>query len=291
MINGTIVKGIGGFYYVKTQKGIIIECKPRGLFRKDGIVPVVGDEVSLEMIKEDQGVIKTIHERKNELIRPPVSNVDQIVIVIALARPEPNFAVLDKFLVMAEKQNIPVVIVFNKADIADPDLIKDTLSIYQSSGYKAILLCALTGQGVEDIKKVLVDKVSVFAGPSGVGKSTLLNAIQPGFKLKMGDVSEKTERGKHTTRHVELLPLSFSGMVLDTPGFTSFDLYDVEEDELQFLYPEFNDYIGSCKFNGCNHISEPDCAIKSEIENGNISQSRYSSYINQYKEIQEKRRY
>lgn len=290
MIDGIIVKGIGGFYYIKTHDGII-ECKARGIFRKNSIVPMVGDRVSVEILKNDKGVIREIHERKNELVRPPISNVDQIIVMIALAKPEPNLFVLDKFLVIAEQQDIPVVVALNKADIAEPDIMKSTAEIYKNAGYRTVLLSALKGSGLKEIREILTGKISVFAGPSGVGKSTLLNAIQPGLNLKMGEVSARTERGRHTTRHVELLELSFGGMVSDTPGFTSLDLHNVEEDELQFLYPEFNKYIGKCRFNGCSHISEPGCAIKEELQNGRISGSRYNSYINQYRELQEKRRY
>lgn len=291
MINGTIVRGIGGFYYVKTDEGIL-ECKARGLFRKDKILPLVGDRVCVEPRKNDEtNVIKEIKERDNSLVRPPVANIDMAIIVFAIKKPEPNLYLLDRFLTIIEQNDIPICICFNKVDIADEDKIQEITSIYKKTGYPLIFSSAKKGHGIEELKQILKDHTSIFAGPSGVGKSSLLNKIQSNLNLKTGEISSKSERGKHTTRHVELLSLTFGGYVLDTPGFTSLEIKDIEEVDLQYFFPEFLPYIDQCKFNGCRHMQEPQCAIKENVQSKNISESRYNSYLSILKEIQEQRRY
>lgn len=291
MINGTIVKGIGGFYYVKTEESIL-ECKARGLFRKNKILPMVGDRVSVELNKNDEtNIIAKIEERDNFLVRPPVANIDMAIIVFAITRPEPNFFLLDRFLTIIEQNDIPICICFNKEDISEEKEKEEILTLYGKSGYPLIFSSAKTGEGIGELKTQMKDHTSIFSGPSGVGKSSLLNKIQSNLNLKTGEISAKSERGKHTTRHVELLELEFGGYVLDTPGFTSLEITDVEELDLQYLFPEFLPYIDKCKFNGCRHMQEPQCAIKEKVQSKDISKSRYESYISILKEIQEQRRY
>lgn len=289
MIKGTITRGIGGFYEVKTQQGVYT-CKGRGLFRKDQNILFVGDEVLIEENETGLGVINEILPRKNLFIRPPVANIEQMIIIMSLAKPEPNYVILDKFLVMAEKNQVNSVIGFNKIDLASPEMRNYAESIYANL-YPTVFLNAKTGEGLEELKTLLFDKKNVFAGPSGVGKSTLMNKIQENLALETGKISVKTSRGKHTTRHVELYDMDFGGMIFDTPGFTSFEVLTVSEEELQLMYPEFAKYFGSCRFKSCRHINEPDCAIKDAVTDGRIHASRYQSYMNQYIEIQEKKRY
>ncbi len=289
MIRGTIIKGVGGFYEVKTRQGIFT-CKGRGLFRKDQTILFVGDEVIIEEHESDICIITEIMPRKNIFMRPPVANVEQMVIIMALAKPEPNYVILDKFLVMAEKNQVECIIGFNKIDLANKDVADYAASIYANL-YPTVFLCGKTGEGIEGLKKLLLGKKNVFAGPSGVGKSTLMNKIQENLALETGMISSKTSRGKHTTRHVELFAMEFGSMIFDTPGFTSFDVLEASEDELQLMYPEFAAYLGQCRFNSCRHLNEPDCAVKKAMGMGQIHPSRYQSYVNQYAEIQEKKRY
>lgn len=290
MIDGIITKGIGGFYYVQTEEGVY-ECRARGKFRKEKIIPLVGDNVKITVNHlSKQGAVEQIINRDTEFIRPPVANVNQAIVVFAVKKPEPNLMLLDRFLVMAENEMVDVAICFNKIDL-DEEYFKVLRDIYCGAGYKVIGTSVKLGIGIDSFKDILKDKITVFAGPSGVGKSSLLNATQPNLSLKTGEISEKNKRGKHTTRHVELLELDFGGWVLDTPGFSSLNLDFIEEDELQFLFKEFTPLIGSCKFNGCKHVNEPQCAVKEDVSKNLINKSRYESYIQLLKEIKEKRRY
>lgn len=288
MIDGRITKGIGGFYYVETNEGII-ECKARGIFRQRKIVPTVGDLVSVEKKNEQEGTITAIKERKNSLIRPPVANVELVVIVFALIKPEPNVYLLDRFIASIEKEELDIALCFNKADIAS-EKEKEIIEIYKNAGYPVVVTSILTGQGIQEIRNLIQNRVTVFAGPSGVGKSSLLNALQEDLKLKTGEISEKLKRGKHTTRHVELLKLHFGGYVLDTPGFTSLEINDMDEKMLQYYFQEFIPYIGQCKFKGCSHMQEPECRIKEQVQSGRIPLSRYNSYSHLMHEIIEQRR-
>ncbi|PAB58871.1 ribosome small subunit-dependent GTPase A [Anaeromicrobium sediminis] len=290
MIKGIITKGIGGFYYIQDRNGKMYECRARGKFRKEKIIPLVGDKVGISISHDDKGMIEEIENRETKLIRPPVANVDQAVIVFAVKRPNPNILLLDRFLVMAERENLDIVICFNKVDLSEGEL-NELKEIYNKTGYKLLETSTKLNSGVEEFKHILKDKITVFAGPSGVGKSSLLNATQPDLQLKTGEISVKNKRGKHTTRHVELLKLEFGGWVLDTPGFSSLDLDFVEELDLQYYFKEFEPLIGDCKYTGCKHISEPECAIKDAVENGEISESRYNNYLHLLKEIQKNRRY
>lgn len=290
MIKGIITKGIGGFYYVEDDDRKVYECRARGRFRKDKITPLVGDRVKIRISHDDKGYIEEILDRDTKLIRPPVANVDQAVIVFAVKKPNPNIVLLDRFLVMAEKENLDIVICFNKIDLSMEELNK-LRQIYENTGYKVLSTSTKTETGVEEFKEILKNKITVFAGPSGVGKSSLLNTTQPNLKLKTGDVSLKSQRGKHTTRHVELLKLDFGGWVLDTPGFSSLNLDSIEENELQFYFREFEDYRHDCKYRGCMHVNEPQCVVKEKVKEGIIDSSRYANYLHLLKEIQENRRY
>lgn len=286
---GRIVKGIAGFYYVQDLTGIM-ECKARGKFKKQGMVPMVGDRVLFSKV---HGSIEEILPRTSQLIRPPVSNVDQAVIVFAVKFPDPNLVLLDKMTVLAVKEGLEVVLVFNKVDLDDDaqQISQKMEYIYGPTGFTIITTCSINGYHMEDLKARLQDRVSVFAGPSGVGKSSLLNAIEPGLALKTGAVSEKIQRGKHTTRHSELLELESGGFVVDTPGFTSLELKDLEPDLLSSCFPDLEHYPGACRFDDCLHLEEPDCRIREAVGEGRICASRYDSYLHILNEIKQYRRY
>lgn len=294
MINGKIIKGIGGFYYVDTEKGLY-ECRARGIFRKNKITPLVGDRVSISVVDEEnkKGVVEEIEKRDTELVRPPIANVDKALIVFAIKNPAPNLSLLDRFIVLAEKENLEIVIVFTKVDLdADGELLEELKSIYEVSGYKVIPVSNKLKLNIDKIKEELKENTVVFAGPSGVGKSSLLNEVDKNFELKTGEVSDKIKRGKHTTRHAELLKLECGGMVADTPGFSSLTLDDTDESELKEYFIEFDKY-DDCRFGSrCIHENEPSCAVKEAVDNGEISKKRYESYIQLLNEIRsEKRRY
>ena len=294
MINGKIIKGIGGFYYVDTENGLY-ECRARGIFRKNKITPLVGDRVSISVVDEEnkKGVVEEIEERDTELVRPPIANVDKALIVFAIKNPSPNLSLLDRFIVLAEKENLEIVIVFTKVDLdTDGKLLDELKNIYEVSGYKVIPVSNKLKLNIDKIKEELKENTVVFAGPSGVGKSSLLNEVDKNFELKTGEVSDKIKRGKHTTRHAELLKLECGGMVADTPGFSSLTLDDIDENELKEYFIEFDKY-DECRFGSrCIHENEPSCAVKEAVENGEISKKRYDSYIQLLNEIRSgKRRY
>ncbi len=293
MLNGQIIKGIGGFYYVDTDNGLY-ECRARGIFRKQKVTPLVGDRVSISVVDEEtkKGVVEDIKKRDTELVRPPIANVDKVLIVFAIKNPKPNLSLLDRFIVLAEKENLEIVVVLTKVDLDDDDKLNELKAIYELSGYKVIPVSNETKLNVDKIKDELRDNVVVFAGPSGVGKSSLLNEIDKNFKLQTGEVSDKIKRGKHTTRHAELLKLECGGMVADTPGFSSLTLDDIGETELKGYFIEFDEF-DDCKFGSrCIHENEPSCAVKEAVENGEISKQRYESYIQLLNEMRQgKRRY
>lgn len=280
MLSGIIIKGIGGFYYIKTADGTIYECKARGVFRKRSITPMVGDRVKIET-GGGGGSIAEIEPRTSELIRPPVANIDTLVIVAAAASPEPSLFLIDKMLINAEKNNINAVICINKTDLAERS---DIYEIYTGAGYKVIGVCASKKENLDELKELIKGKITAFAGLSGVGKSTILSAITKG-EMRTGEISEKIGRGKHTTRHVELLELEGGGYALDTPGFGQLELDGIYEDELYKYFPEMREHEGECRFRGCAHIKEPDCVIRAMAESGGISRSRYESYTQLYAEL------
>ncbi len=294
MINGKIIKGIGGFYYVDTETGLY-ECRARGIFRKEKITPLVGDRVKISVTDEDnkKGVVEEIDKRDTELIRPPIANVDKALIVFAIKNPSPNLSLLDRFIVLAEKENLDITIIFTKVDLdKDENILNELQNIYETSGYNVIPVSNKDKLNIDKVKEELKGNVVVFAGPSGVGKSSLLNEIDKEFKLQTGEVSEKIKRGKHTTRHAELLKLECGGMVADTPGFSSLSLDNIEESELKEYFIEFEDF-DNCRFGfRCIHENEPNCAVKEAVENNEISKKRYESYIQLLNEIRDtKRRY
>ncbi len=276
-MRGRIYKGIGGFYYVAVDSGEIIECKARGKFRKEHITPIIGDEVEIE-VKDSKGSITEIYERKNSLIRPAVANIDVIVVVVAAKDPDPATYVTDKMLVNAEINGIPAIVCINKSDLANSDELQD---IYRRAGYKTVCVSALEKDGLDELFEIIKGKTAAFAGVSGVGKSTMLSHIT-GVSLETGEVSDKISRGRHTTRHVELFKLDGGGYVLDTPGFSSVETEAMTAEELDMYFPEICEVSGECRFRGCSHINEPDCAVKDNVEKGIIPQSRYDSYKELY---------
>lgn len=275
-MTGIIVKGIGGFYYVKDSEGIIHECRAKGAFRKEHIKPMIGDFVTVE-----DGSLVKIEKRKNFLIRPPVANIDNLVIVSAAASPDPDFFLIDKIIITAEKNGIKPIICVNKTDLASDDKLVD---IYSGAGYPVVSVCAEAKTGIDELMPYLKGKTTAFTGLSGVGKSSILTLIT-GREMQTGDISEKIRRGKNTTRHVELAELDEGGFVLDTPGFSLFDIENIKADELCGFFPEFAG--GECKFKGCSHVSEPECAVKEKLLQGKIAQSRYESYCTLYEQLKQ----
>lgn len=277
-LQGIIFKGIGGFYYIKAENGLVYECKARGIFRKEKIKPMIGDRVEIEIIDDTHGNIEKIMERKSQLIRPPVSNIDLLVVVVATMNPNPDFYFIDKLLVMAEARGIKPAICINKTDISSADEI---IEIYKNTNYPIFEASAKNNNFSCELYDHLKGKTTAFAGLSGVGKSSLLNLLVDD-ELETGAISDKIQRGKHTTRHVELFELKNGGYVLDTPGFSSFEAEIIKASELCRYFPEMSDFLDGCRFGGCAHINEPDCRVKDAVNEGIISKSRYESYCKMY---------
>lgn len=286
MIKGIIIRGVGGNYYVDTGENII-ECRARGLFRLKNIKPLVGDRVSIRLTEENEnsGYIEEIHERINEMYRPPVANAEQLLIFFAVTNPEPSFLLLDKLLIAAETNNLKPVICFNKCDLADEKLKKEYENIFVNTDYNVVFTSIKDANSINELKNILKDKLSVFSGPSGVGKSSVMNAVQPDFMLKTGEISDKLKRGKHTTRHAEIYKLDFGGYVVDTPGFSSFELEGIKEYDLRDYYPDIQKFDSGCRFDDCLHNKEPGCVIKDAVNEGLISKTRYQNYIRLLEEI------
>ena len=290
MVLGTIIKGIDGFYYVDIGDKVY-ECKARGLFRLHNKKPIVGDRVKIEIDESSKtGYIVDIKDRKIELIRPEIANVEQVIIVVSAKKPDINMNLLQNLLVYTEYLGLEKLICINKIDLDFEEEYISTFKMLNSIPYNVLRTSVVTKVGIEELKEFLKNKISVFAGPSGVGKSSLLNSISPNLKLKTGKVSKRTQRGTHTTRHSELIRLENGGMIADTPGFTSFDLLEMEENELQFCYPEFQRYR-ICRFASCMHDKEPDCGIKEAVYDGLIDKTRYEYYIQMLNNLRELRRY
>lgn len=290
MQKGVIVKGIGGFYYVDTGK-TIYECRARGKFRLQNITPLIGDRVEIDGDENSlKGYILNIMDRKNQLIRPTVANIDQVIIVFAAKRPDINMELMQKFLVYAEYKGLDIVVCINKADLDEEGECRKVIEMLESIPYKVIRTSVKKGIGTDRLAELLKGRTSVFAGPSGAGKSSLLNSIQPGLELKTGDLSKKIDRGTHTTRHAELIKLENGGMVADTPGFTSLDISELELSSLEACFPEFVRYK-DCYYPDCAHDKEPGCGIKAAVGEGRISSIRYGFYIALLNQLKEGRRY
>ena len=302
-MTGKIIKGIAGFYYVYVEEtkeaketatgGTLYECKAKGTFRKQKIKPLVGDIVDIAVLDDEKhiGNVERILPRKNELIRPAVSNLDMALVIFASAKPDPNFNLLDRFLCMMEYQHVPVTICFNKKDLITPKEQQELKSIYEPAGYRVLFTSTKTGEGIDEIKHILEGRTTTVAGPSGVGKSSIINCLQDDVQMETGHISEKIERGKHTTRHSEIIPIKDGTYIMDTPGFSSMDVPGFEKEDLWTCYPEFVEYEPYCRFQGCSHINEPDCGVKEALADGKISQVRYDNYKLLYEELKNRQKY
>lgn len=284
-MNGKIIKGIGGFYYIKTEEGLI-ECKARGKFRHKDIKPMVGDDVTIKM-EHGKGVIEEIHKRKSELIRPMVANVSLAFVVFAVKNPDINFDLLNKFIVLCEYNNIEAVVCLNKIDLVSEEEREEIKKRINDIGYEVLFINAKEGVGIERLEQKIKGNTTVFCGPSGAGKSTLINRLSQREHMETGDVSKKLGRGKHTTRHSELIDIG-EGYIVDTPGFSTLEIKDLmEKDSLKYCFPEFSEYNDKCKYRGCLHYKEPKCALKDALEEGKINKYRYEFYIKTLEEIME----
>ena len=292
-MTGKIIKGIAGFYYVFVEGSGIYECKAKGAFRKDKIKPLVGDDVEIDLVDpaEKKGNVIDILPRKSQLIRPAVANVDQALLIFATSHPEPNLNLMDRFLCMMEEADVPVVICFNKDDLSEPDFEAKMRSTYEPAGYQMIFTSVEEKRGIDEIKAVLKGKTSTVAGPSGVGKSSIINLLTDGNTMETGSVSEKIGRGRHTTRHSELLYIEEDTYIMDTPGFSSIFVPAVEPVELSSLFLDFAKASESCRFTGCLHYKEPDCGVKAAVEEGSIAPSRYENYLQIYSEMISQKKY
>ena len=292
MIEGIIIKGVGGNYYVDIGNKIV-ECRARGLFRIKNVKPLVGDKVLIRLTEEDEdaGYIEDILDRKSVIKRPAVANAQQLVIIFSVINPEPSFLLLDKLLIAARSNNLDPVICINKLDLAEEGQKEYILGIFKNTGYKIIFTSKYDESSLQGLKNILKDKLNVFSGPSGVGKSSLMNAIEPDFYLETGELSEKLKRGRHTTRHAEIFKLSFGGYAVDTPGFSSFELEGINMYSLKNYYPEIVRYEEGCKFLDCLHYKEPDCGVKEALKDDLISEVRYNNYIKLLEQIKESKPY
>lgn len=279
-MQGVIIKALSGFYYVKTETGTV-ECRARGRFRLDGSSPLVGDKVEISLDANGKGRVDELLPRKNFFIRPAVANIDVLIAVAAEVNPVTDPFLIDRVTAFAEHMGCEVVICVNKSDAARAGRL---MEIYGTTGYNTIETSAVTGEGIDKLRAAIEGKVCAFSGNSGVGKSSLINALEPELRLETGDVSEKLGRGRHTTRHVEIFPAG-GAYVADTPGFASFDMEQlppIPKEELQYCFPEFRPYIGQCRFDDCAHLKEPGCAVREAIEAGKIHVSRHESYARLY---------
>lgn len=293
-MTGKIIKGIAGFYYVHDRHDKVYECKAKGIFRNRGIKPVVGDDVEFTVLDEEklEGNIDEILPRKNALIRPASANVDQALVVFSIMQPDPNLNLLDRFLIMMMAQEIPVTICFNKVDLHSEERREEYRRIYEKAGYSVLFTSTYEKEGIEAVRDLLRGRTTILAGPSGVGKSSLTNLIQPEAAMETGSISEKIKRGKHTTRHAELFCVEQDTYLMDTPGFSSMYLEDMEANELKYYFPEFEPYESDCRFGAdCVHIGEPVCGIKAALKAGELSQSRYDNYKLLYQELKDKKKY
>lgn len=292
-MQGKIIKGIAGFYYVHTPENQIYECKAKGLFRKEKVKPLVGDDVCMDVIdpREHTGNVVEILTRKNALIRPAVANIDQALVIFAAVSPRPNLNLLDRFLITMQYQQVETSIVFNKCDLASEQELSFLGTVYEKSGYRVLFTSAKTGLGHSELAEVLHGRTTAVAGPSGVGKSSLINSLQSEVRMETGGISEKIERGKHTTRHSQLIAAGGGTYIMDTPGFSTLTVEQLGKEELAGYFAEFTPYEPECRFLGCSHTHEPDCGVKAALERGEIAGGRYENYVQLYNEIKEKKRY
>lgn len=292
-MQGKIIKGIAGFYYVYVAESGLYECKAKGIFRKEKRKPLVGDDVTIELIDEADktGNIVDLLPRRNQLIRPAVANIDQAIIIFAIIQPKPNFGLLDRFLVMMESQGVDTIICFNKTDIATAEQQEYLRQVYHGCGCRVMFSNVVEHEGTAEIMAVLEGKTTAVAGPSGVGKSSIINILQPEAAMETGEISRKIDRGKHTTRHSELIAVKDNTFIMDTPGFSSLYMEGLEKEELKEYFYEFQEYEPYCRFQGCVHINEPGCGVKEAVIDGKINAVRYNSYAELYEELKNKRRY
>lgn len=287
------MKGIGGFYYVYVEGRGLFECRARGIFRNKKMKPNVGDVVEIDLLSEEEktGNLTAIHTRKNQLLRPMAANVDQALVLFSVHEPEPNFHLLNRFLITMEQQEIPVIIGFNKTDLATKEQKEQLARDYAGSGCRVLFLAAAKDEGIKEVEELLKGKTTILAGPSGVGKSSTLNCVSKGQQMETGSVSEKIKRGKHTTRHSELIHIGPDTYLMDTPGFSSLFLENIEKEDLKYYFPEFEPYEGACRFHGCSHIHEPGCKVKEALEEGQISRMRYEDYCMFYEELAQQKKW
>ncbi len=293
-MRGKIIRAVGGFYFVFCyEDGHTYQCRARGVFRKSGLRPLVGDDCTIRLTKAQdvEGYVESVEKRRNELIRPPVANVDQALVIFAFVSPEPNLSLLDRFLIEMKRQQIPVIICFNKKDLAGEEQVRLITEAYRMSGCRILTVSVLMQDGVEAVRKLMAGKTTVLAGPSGVGKSSLTNWLCPEAQMEVGNLSARTERGKQTTRHAELFAIGDDTFFFDTPGFSSLELRGMKKEEVREFFPEFEPFEPQCRFQGCMHMHEPDCAVKKAVEEGHISRMRYESYLQLVQETAAARRY
>lgn len=292
-MQGKIIKGIAGFYYVHAAGSGIYECKAKGVFRKEKRKPLVGDDVEIAVLDEAEkkGNIEKLLPRKNELIRPAVANIDMALVIFAAAEPEPNLNLLDRFLVFMQYQGVPATVCFNKMELVTQKRRGELAQIYERCGCPVLFISVKQRQGLEELKRALLGKTTAVAGPSGVGKSSLINFLQPEAQMETGEISRKIERGKQTTRHTQLVYVTDGTYIMDTPGFSSLYLPEMEKEELGKYYCEFASFEPFCRFQGCSHMSEPDCGVKQALEQERLSSVRYENYRQLYTELKERRRY
>ncbi|MGG4552940.1 ribosome small subunit-dependent GTPase A [Paenibacillus humicus] len=300
MPEGLIVKALSGYYYVKplaSAEENVLQCRGRGIFKKKGITPLVGDQVLYTPTENGEGMVDEILPRDTELIRPPIANASHAVLLFSVKEPDLNLQLLDKFLVHIEHAGLRPLICLTKEDLLneqgdeqDRNLTRQVGELYEKVGYEVIITSSLTGSGTDEVKARLAGHISVFAGQSGVGKSSLLNAMLPGLSLETSEISLKLGRGRHTTRHVELIELDNGGYVADTPGFSQLDFLELGVEELSSCFIEFSEYAEQCKFRGCSHLHEPGCRVRAAVEEGEIVSSRYKHYVQFYEEMKDKKR-
>ncbi len=292
-MQGKIIKGIAGSYYVYGEDHKLYECKAKGVFRKNNQKPLVGDNVEIDILDEQEqlGNITHIRKRKNALIRPAVANIDRALVIFAAASPKPTFTLLDRFLWMMEKEQIVTGICFNKEDLVEEDDIAHIRAIYEPSGYPLFFVSAKAGVGISEVRDFLKGYTTTVAGPSGVGKSSLINCFQSNVTMETGALSRKLERGKHTTRHSELILVEEDTYIMDTPGFSSLFVLEEEKENIKDYFREFAKYAEGCRFPDCMHVNEPDCGVKQAVSDGKIHASRYESYLGIYEEVRQQKKY